>query len=72
MIEVKSVSKEFVSPKKYPGLKGAIKGLFSNEKVSKVAVDDISFSIKKGEIVTRCPASFEDAPHKYIFSSSDS
>ena len=51
MIEVKNVSKEFVSPKKYPGLKGAIKGLFSNEKVSKIAVDDISFSIKKGEIV---------------------
>ena len=51
MIEVKNVSKEFVSPKKYPGLKGAIKGLFSNEKVSKIAVDDISFSIPKGEIV---------------------
>ena len=51
MIEVKNVSKEFVSPKKYPGLAGAIKGLFSNEKVSKVAVDDISFSIEKGEIV---------------------
>ena len=51
MIEVKNVSKEFVSPKKYPGLKGAIKGLFSNEKVAKVAVDDISFSIAKGEIV---------------------
>ena len=51
MIEVKNVSKECVSPKKYPGLKGAIKGLFSNEKVAKVAVDDISFSIKKGEIV---------------------
>jgi len=28
-----------------------IKGLFSNEKVAKVAVDDISFSITKGEIV---------------------
>lgn len=51
MIEVKNVSKEFVSPKKYPGLKGAIKGLFSNEKITKLAVDDISFSIKKGEIV---------------------
>ncbi len=51
MIEVKHISKEFVSPKKYPGLKGAIKGLFSNEKVSKTAVDDISFSIEKGEIV---------------------
>ena len=38
MIEVSHVSKEFVSPKKYPGLKGAIKGLFSNEKVRKTAV----------------------------------
>ena len=51
MIEVKHVSKEFVSPKKYPGLKGAIKGLFSNEKVIKKAVDDISFTIRDGEIV---------------------
>ena len=51
MIELKNVSKEFVSPKKYPGFKGAIKGLFSNEKVSKVAVDDISFTIQDGEIV---------------------
>lgn len=51
MIEVKHVSKEFVSPKKYPGLKGAIKGLFSNEKVIKKAVEDISFSIQDGEIV---------------------
>lgn len=51
MIEVKHISKEFVSPKKYPGLKGAIKGLFSNEKVIKTAVDDISFTIADGEIV---------------------
>ena len=51
MIELNNVSKEFVSPKKYPGFKGAIKGLFSNEKVKKVAVDDISFTIEDGEIV---------------------
>lgn len=51
MITVNHVCKEFVSPKKYPGLKGAIKGLFSSEKVVKKAVDDISFSIDKGEIV---------------------
>lgn len=51
MIEVNHISKEFVSPKKYPGLKGAIKGLFSNEKVRKLAVDDISFTIGDGEIV---------------------
>lgn len=51
MIEVKHVSKDFISPKKYPGLKGAIKGLFSSEKVIKKAVDDISFNIQDGEIV---------------------
>lgn len=51
MIKVEHVSKEFVSAKKYPGLKGAVKGLVSREKVRKSAVDDISFHIKKGEIV---------------------
>lgn len=51
MIKVEHISKEFVSPKKYPGLKGAIKGLFSNEKVRKTAVNDISFDIADGEIV---------------------
>lgn len=51
MIEVKNISKDFVSAKKYPGLKGAIKGLFSSEKVVKHAVKDISFSIGDGEIV---------------------
>ena len=51
MIEVNHVSKEFVSAKKYPGLKGALKGLVSREKTRKVAVDDISFQIGKGEIV---------------------
>lgn len=51
MIKVSHISKDFVSPKKYPGLKGAMKGLFSSEKVVKKAVEDISFSIEKGEIV---------------------
>ena len=51
MIEVKHIVKDFVSQKKYPGLKGAIKGLFSSEKVVKKAVDDISFTIQDGEIV---------------------
>lgn len=51
MIQVEHIVKEFVSPKKYPGLKGAIKGLFSTEKVRKLAVDDVSFSINEGEIV---------------------
>lgn len=51
MIEVKHVTKQFVSAKKYPGLGGAIKGLFSREKVVKTAVDDISFTIPDGQIV---------------------
>lgn len=51
MIEVNHISKEFVSSKKYLGLKGALKGLFSSEKIKKVAVDDISFKIQDGEIV---------------------
>lgn len=51
MIEVKHIVKEFVSPKKYPGLRGAVKGLFSSEKVVKRAVDDISFTIEDGEII---------------------
>lgn len=50
-IEVRHISKEFVSAKKYPGLKGALKGLVSREKTHKLAVDDISFHIGKGEIV---------------------
>ena len=51
VIEVSHVSKKFVTNKKYPGLKGAIKGLFSREKEEKVAVSDVTFSIKEGEIV---------------------
>lgn len=51
MIEVSHISKDFVAPKKYPGLRGAVKGLFSTEKVVKTAVDDISFTIDTGEIV---------------------
>lgn len=51
MIEVNHVFKQFISNKKYPGLKGAVKGLVSNEKEMKTAVDDISFTIGEGEIV---------------------
>lgn len=51
VIELKNVCKEFVTTKHYPGFKGAVKGLFTSEKERKVAVDDISFEIKKGEMV---------------------
>jgi len=36
MIQVDHISKDFAAPKKYPGLRGAIKGLFSNEKTVKM------------------------------------
>ena len=51
VIELKNVRKEFVSTKHYPGLKGAVKGLFTREKETKVAVDNISLAIQEGEIV---------------------
>lgn len=51
MIEVKNITKQFVSAKKYPGLRGAVRGLFSREKVIKTAVEDISFTIPDGQIV---------------------
>lgn len=51
MIVLENVSKEFKTNKKYPGFKGAIKSLFSKEYTIKKAVDNISFEIKKGEIV---------------------
>ncbi len=51
VIELKSVRKEFVTTKRYPGFKGAVKGLFTKEKDCKVAVDDVSFDIKEGEMV---------------------
>lgn len=51
MIHVENMTKEFVTTKKYPGFKGAVKGLFTREKVKKIAVDNVSFHIDKGEIV---------------------
>ena len=51
MIEAIGLTKEFKTYKKYLGLKGTVKSLFTREVVVKKAVDNISFSIKKGEIV---------------------
>lgn len=51
MIKVYNISKEFKTNKKYPGFRGAIKSFFSKEYVVKKAVDNISFHIKKGEVV---------------------
>ena len=51
MIILENVCKEFKTAKKQEGLKGAFKGLFSNEYTVKKAVDNMSFTINKGEIV---------------------
>lgn len=51
LIELNHVRKEFVTAKHYPGFKGAVRGLFSKETVTKTAVDDVSFAIREGEMV---------------------
>lgn len=51
MIIVNELTKEFKTPKKYPGFSGALKSFFSREHTTKVAVDHISFQINEGEIV---------------------
>ena len=51
MIVVENLSKDFKIKIKGEGLKGAVKGLFSNKCEIKSAVKDISFTINEGEIV---------------------
>lgn len=51
IIQVDNLSKEFKTTKKYPGLKGTVKSLFTTETIVKKAVSDVSFSIDRGEIV---------------------
>ncbi len=51
MIEVINLTKEFKTPKKYEGFKGAVKSFFSSEHTIKKAVDEMSFHIKEGESV---------------------
>lgn len=51
MIEVSNLSKEFRKPVREQGVKGMLKTLFSRAYTSKMAVDDVSFNIKDGEIV---------------------
>ena len=50
-IEVKQISKTFRVAKKKSGLKEAFKSFVKREYLNIKAVDDISFSIEKGEIV---------------------
>jgi len=51
LIEVKNIVKGFTVIKKNKGLKGALRSLIKPEKNTVYAVNDISFSIKKGEMV---------------------
>lgn len=50
-IEVRQISKTFKVHKKKSGLREAVKSFFKREYLMVPAVDDISFSIEKGEIV---------------------
>lgn len=51
MIEVRHLSKSFVKYEKEKGLWGMIKGFVNAKKVTTKAVDDLSFSIAKGEVI---------------------
>lgn len=51
LIEAKNTVKDFTVVKKDKDLSGAIRGLFKTKKYKVHAVNDISFSIKRGEIV---------------------
>lgn len=51
IISASGVAKTFRQPKRFPGLGGAIKGLFSRDYTEVRAVVDVSFSIAAGEAV---------------------
>ncbi|NLL51758.1 MAG: ATP-binding cassette domain-containing protein [Peptococcaceae bacterium] len=51
IIEVKHLYKEFKIPKRQEGLAGALRSLFHRQYLTKLAVNDISFSIDSGEMV---------------------
>lgn len=50
-IEVRNLSRQFTTHIKQPGMRGALKGLFKREYKTKTAVDDVSFSVERGEFV---------------------
>ena len=51
VISIQNLKKYYKVHKKESGVKGSIKTLFKREYYDVKAVDDISFSIKEGEIV---------------------
>ena len=50
-IEATHLTRSFTTHLKEPGLRGALKGLLRREYKTKIAVDDVSFSIQRGEFV---------------------
>lgn len=50
-IEVSHLTRSFSTHIKQPGLRGALRGLFHRQYQTKIAVNDISFSIRRGEFV---------------------
>jgi ABC-2 type transport system ATP-binding protein len=51
IIEVKNLTKKFVIYEKESGLKGVFKSFFNAKKIIKTAVDDVSFTVKQGEMI---------------------
>ena len=51
MIQVENLRKEFKKTIKDPGLKGSVKALFRPKTEKIVAVDNVSFSVPKGEVL---------------------
>lgn len=51
VIEVRNLTKDYHIAKKGKGLKGTLKNLVKNEKMTIHAVNELNFTIKKGEIV---------------------
>ena len=51
VIAVSHLSRQFTTHIKQPGFGGALRGLFRREYKTKIAVDDISFDIERGEFV---------------------
>jgi len=51
IIEAIAATKSFRQPRRFPGLRGALKSLFTREFTEVVAVSDVSFEIERGEAV---------------------
>ncbi|MDO5081808.1 MAG: ATP-binding cassette domain-containing protein [Arachnia propionica] len=51
VIRVRHLRKEFVRPAEFEGRFASLRRLFSRQRVTKVAVDDVSFDIDAGELV---------------------